>query len=55
MQIHFCVMKSANLEEYADGEPQIENIPCFEVDIRRKDLLPVFDHFNSIKSGWDDR
>ncbi|KAJ0742650.1 putative transcription factor WD40-like family [Helianthus annuus] len=55
-KVHFYVMKSANVEGYADGgEALIENIPCYEVDIRRKDLLPVFDHFNSIKSGWDDR
>ncbi|KAI3760072.1 hypothetical protein L1987_50462 [Smallanthus sonchifolius] len=54
-KIRFCVMKSANVEGSADGEAQIENIPCYEVDIRRKDLLPVFDHFSSIKSGWDDR
>ncbi|XP_076890513.1 autophagy-related protein 18g-like [Bidens hawaiensis] len=52
---HFYVMKSANVEGFANGEALIENIPCYEVDIRRKDLLPVFDHFNSLKSGWDDR
>ncbi|KAD6120161.1 hypothetical protein E3N88_11432 [Mikania micrantha] len=54
-KVHFYVMKSANVEKFADGEAQLENIPCYEVDRRRKDLLPVFDHFNSIKSGWDDR
>ncbi|XP_076901145.1 autophagy-related protein 18g-like [Bidens hawaiensis] len=54
-KVHFYVMKSANVEGFANGEALIENIPCHEVDIRRKDLLPVFDHFNSLKSGWDDR
>ncbi|KAL8262149.1 hypothetical protein R6Q59_026198 [Mikania micrantha] len=44
-------MKSANVEEFADGEAQLENIPCYEVDRRRKDLLPVFDHFNSINQA----
>ncbi|XP_071717642.1 autophagy-related protein 18g-like isoform X2 [Rutidosis leptorrhynchoides] len=54
-KVHFYAMRSVNVEEFADGEGQIENIPCYEVYIRRKDLLPVFDHFNSLKSGWDDR
>ncbi|KAI3678973.1 hypothetical protein L6452_38277 [Arctium lappa] len=52
-KVHFYVMRSVNGE--GGGEAQIENIPCHEVEIRRKDLLPVFDHFNNIKSGWDDR
>lgn len=54
-KVHFYAMRSVNVEGFGSGEAQIENIPCYEVDIRRKDLLPVLDHFNSIKSGWDDR
>ncbi|KAJ9543088.1 hypothetical protein OSB04_022795 [Centaurea solstitialis] len=54
-KVHFYVMPSVGGEGFAGGEAQIENIPCHEVEIRRKDLLPVFDHFNNIKSGWDDR
>ncbi|XP_024981378.1 autophagy-related protein 18g isoform X2 [Cynara cardunculus var. scolymus] len=54
-KVHFYVMRSVNGEGFAGGEAQIENIPCHEVEIRRKDLLPVFHHFNNIKSGWDDR
>nr|XP_043637321.1 autophagy-related protein 18g [Erigeron canadensis] len=45
-KVHFYVMRSANVEEFACGKAHIENIPCYEVDIRKKDLLPVFDHFN---------
>ncbi|XP_015875268.3 autophagy-related protein 18h [Ziziphus jujuba] len=37
------------------GEIAIENIPVQEVDIRRKDLLPVFDHFHRMQSNWKDR
>ncbi|PWA79150.1 ATG18-like protein [Artemisia annua] len=54
-KVHFYVMRSASVEGFAGGETRIENILCHEVDIRRKDLLPVYEQFNSIKSGWDDR
>ncbi|KAI3506713.1 hypothetical protein L1887_21276 [Cichorium endivia] len=54
-KVHFYAMRSVNVEGFGGGEAQIENIPCYEVDIRRKDLLPVLDHFSSIKSVWDDR
>lgn len=40
---------------YASGEFEIEKVPVYEVEIKRKDLLPVFDHFYSIKAGWNDR
>ncbi|OVA04397.1 WD40 repeat [Macleaya cordata] len=39
----------------AGGEIEIEKVPSQEVEIRRKDLLPVFDHFHGIKSNWNDR
>lgn len=39
---------------YAAGEIEIEKIPVNEVEIRRKDLLPVFDHFHRIPSKWSD-
>ncbi|KAL4558811.1 hypothetical protein LXL04_037013 [Taraxacum kok-saghyz] len=54
-KVHFYVMRSVKVDGFGSGEAQIENIPCYEVDIRRKDLLPVLDHFSSIKSNWDDR
>ena len=37
------------------GEIEIENVPIHEVEIRRKDLLPVFEHFQTTQSGWLDR
>ncbi|XP_043708772.1 autophagy-related protein 18h-like [Telopea speciosissima] len=37
------------------GEIEIEKIPAHEVEMRRKDLLPVFDHFHSVQSDWSDR
>nr|KAJ0185742.1 hypothetical protein LSAT_V11C900457170 [Lactuca sativa] len=54
-KVHFYAMRCVNVEGFGGGEAQIENIPCYEVDIRRKDLLPVLEHFNTIKAGWDDR
>ena len=46
--------KVQNPKEAAFFPSEIENILCHEVDIRRKDLLPVYEQFNSIKSGRDD-
>lgn len=37
------------------GEIEVEKIPVHEVDIRYRDLLPVFDHFHSIQTGWNER
>ena len=37
------------------GEFEIEKVPVHEVEVKRKELLPVFDHFHGIKSGWNDR
>lgn len=39
---------------FSAGEIEIEKIPVNEVEIRRKDLLPVFDHFCRIPSKWSD-
>ncbi|KAM7495939.1 hypothetical protein LguiA_020353 [Lonicera macranthoides] len=54
-KIHLYMMSPPRLEGYGDGESEIEKVPSHEVEIKRKDLLPVFDHFHSIKSGWNDR
>lgn len=37
------------------GEFEIEKLPTHEVEMRLKELLPVFDHFHTIKSSWNDR
>ncbi|KAF6138693.1 hypothetical protein GIB67_009887 [Kingdonia uniflora] len=42
-------------KDYIGGEIEIEKAPLYEVEIKRKDLLPVFNHFHSIKSDWSDR
>jgi hypothetical protein len=48
-------MDSPRVDTLAGGEFEIEKVPIHEVEIRRKELLPVFDHFLSIKSDWNDR
>lgn len=48
-------MDSPRVNSYGDGEFEIEKIPIHEVELKQKELLPVFDHFHSIKSGWNDR
>lgn len=40
---------------FTGGEFEVEKLPVHEVEMSRKELLPVFDHFHSIKSIWNDR
>lgn len=40
---------------FAGGEFEVEKLPVHEVEMSRKELLPVFEHFHSIKSIWNDR
>ncbi|KAA8550920.1 hypothetical protein F0562_002604 [Nyssa sinensis] len=54
-KIHFYMMSPPRVKGYASGEFEIEKLPFNEVEIKQKDLLPVFEHFHSIKSGWNDR
>ncbi|KAK9282136.1 hypothetical protein L1049_005048 [Liquidambar formosana] len=54
-KICFYMMDPPRVHSFGGGEFEIERVPVHEVEIRRKDLLPVFDHFHSIKSGWNDR
>jgi hypothetical protein len=42
-------------ENHTGGEIEIEKVPVHEVEIRQRDLLPVFDHFLRIQSDWSDR
>ncbi|XP_057423501.1 autophagy-related protein 18h isoform X2 [Lotus japonicus] len=42
-------------EPRTNGEIEIENIPINEVEIKQKNLLPVFDHFHRIQTSWGDR
>ncbi|KAJ4840721.1 hypothetical protein Tsubulata_023673 [Turnera subulata] len=41
-------------EDKSYEEIEIEKIPVHEVEIRRKDLLPVFDHFHKTITDWSD-
>ncbi|CAL1356302.1 unnamed protein product [Linum trigynum] len=41
-------------EDHSGGEIAVEKVQVQEVEIRRKDLLPVFDHFHRI-ADWSDR
>ncbi|KAG8649700.1 hypothetical protein MANES_08G124500v8 [Manihot esculenta] len=43
------------IEHHAGGEIEIEKVPTQEVEIRQKDLLPVFDHFHRTLSNWTHR
>ncbi|XWS76465.1 hypothetical protein CRYUN_Cryun01aG0178600 [Craigia yunnanensis] len=54
-KISFYMMDSPRANSCKGGEFEIEKVPVHEVEIKRKELLPVFDHFHSIKSGWNDR
>ena len=49
------MMDSPRANSCKCGEFEIEKVPVHEVEIKSKELLPVFDHFHSIKSGWNDR
>jgi len=47
--------KEENISEDQTGqEIEIEKVPVHEVEIRRKDLLPVFDHFHR-SPEWSER
>lgn len=48
-------MGSPSISACMAGELEIEKLPIHEIEIKRKELLPVFDHFHSIKSNWNDR
>ncbi|XWS42429.1 hypothetical protein CRYUN_Cryun16bG0013500 [Craigia yunnanensis] len=60
-KVSFYAMSTLGVDEHkftADqsrGEFEIEQIPAYEVEIRQKDLLPVFEHFHRRQSEWNDR
>ncbi|PIN13415.1 WD40 repeat protein [Handroanthus impetiginosus] len=51
-KLQFHVMQPPKADCYLDGEFEIEMTPSHEVEIRQKDLLPIFDHCPRVKSGW---
>ncbi|KAK9984095.1 hypothetical protein SO802_033620 [Lithocarpus litseifolius] len=54
-KICFYTMDSPRIDTVAGGEFEIEKVSIHEVEIKQKELLPVFDHFLSIKSDWNGR
>nr|GEW92794.1 autophagy-related protein 18h [Tanacetum cinerariifolium] len=54
-KIHFYVMSPQLYEELNEGgEVDVETIPVHEVEVRQKDLLPVFDSSCVVHPGWTD-
>lgn len=53
MQFH--ALEPSRSECSPDGEFEIEMASSHEIEIRQKDLLPVFDNFPRARSGWIDR
>ncbi|KAK9735381.1 hypothetical protein RND81_04G202600 [Saponaria officinalis] len=60
-KIHFLVMnpvvpdKQKSFSDDFRGEMDIENFSHSEIEIKRKDLLPVFEHFQRVKPDWNNR
>ncbi|KAK4741577.1 hypothetical protein SAY87_025165 [Trapa incisa] len=54
LKVSIHTMNYPNGISFAGGEFEIEKLPVQEVEIKRKELLPVFNHFHSINSGWCD-
>ncbi|KAK6937463.1 BCAS3 domain [Dillenia turbinata] len=50
-KISFFVMTLPRETKFGGGEFEIEKVLIHEVEIRRKDLLPVFDHFHGNDRG----
>lgn len=48
-------MVPSKAECYPGGEFEVEMASSHELEIRHKDLLPIFDNFPRARSGWTDR
>ncbi|XP_042491440.1 autophagy-related protein 18g-like isoform X3 [Macadamia integrifolia] len=59
ISFHMMIPLRSNERKLTDdnvgGEIEIEKVPVHELEIRHKDLLPVFDHFHSVQPDWGDR
>lgn len=53
--MRFHVMEPPRAECSSGGEFEIEMASSHEIEIRHKDLLPIFDNFPRARSGWIDR
>lgn len=60
-KIHFVAMNPVlpggqkSLNDDFGGEIEIEKVPHLEIEIKRKDLLPVFEQFLKVKPEWNNR
>lgn len=61
-KIHFFAMNSVvpnrqnvSVDDDFGGEIEIEKVPHLEIEIKRKDLLPVFEHFHKVMPDWSNR
>ncbi|CAN6693871.1 unnamed protein product [Malus baccata var. baccata] len=54
-KICFYTMGCPRADSFIGGEFETEKVPVHEIEMRQKDLLPVFEQFHFIKSSWDDR
>ncbi|PIN13414.1 WD40 repeat protein [Handroanthus impetiginosus] len=51
-KLQFHIMEPPKADCSLGGEFEIEITPSHEVEIRHKDLLPIFDHHPRARSGW---
>ncbi|KAE8675345.1 Autophagy-related protein 18h [Hibiscus syriacus] len=60
-KVSFYTMSPVGFDEtkltagQSGGEIEIERMPAHVVEIRRRDLLPIFEHFHRIHPDWNDR
>ncbi|GER24789.1 homolog of yeast autophagy 18 (ATG18) G [Striga asiatica] len=54
-KMHFHVMEPPSGECYSDGEFELEMVSSHEIEMKHKDLLPIFDNFPRSRSGWTER
>ncbi|KAK8508835.1 hypothetical protein V6N13_090788 [Hibiscus sabdariffa] len=60
-KISFYTMSPVRFDEHkftadqSGGEIEIEQMSAHEVEIRQRDLLPIFEHFHRIQPDWNDR
>ncbi|KAL6208518.1 hypothetical protein ACLB2K_019467 [Fragaria x ananassa] len=54
-KICFYTMECQRGDSFPGGEFEVEKVPIHEIEMRQKELLPVFHQFHSIKSSWNDR
>ncbi|KAL1074607.1 hypothetical protein V6Z11_D11G301400 [Gossypium hirsutum] len=60
-KVSFYTMNPVGFDDHkftvdqSGGETEIEQMPAQEVEIRQRDLLPIFEPFHRIQPGWNDR